>query len=222
MWPDIEKVPLVEELPTEINILSRTVERFAASRFFAGHTPFEWEEVEIDSRTRLRMKSWLIWASIVALPGLAVNDPLYHDLEALGLANQWIDSEERRELYADPLLAVLFELRNYEVHVDLRTGEWKNFRAHVGYGVRPELEPKEEDFGVRVFVSSIDFLSLSRLRNVRTGRSNVTLEMVNWFNRQAETWPAAYLIGAARERYATYVSRFLKRNAAEGEAVLKS
>lgn len=212
MWPDIEKVPLVEELPPEIGAMSRTAERFAASRFFAGHTPFAWDVVEVDGQTKLQIKSWLIWASIVALPGAAVNDPLYRDLEALGLVDKWVCSEERRNLYADPLLAVLFELRNYEVHFEIRTGEWRNFRPLLGYGAKPEVEPQEKDLGDKVFISPIDFPSLSQLRNVQTGRSKVTTEMVDWFNRQSATWPAAYLIGVARERYAIYVAHFLKGN----------
>lgn len=212
MWPDIEKVPLVEELRTEIDALPRTAERFAASRFFSRHTPFGRDVAEVDSQTRLQIKSWLIWASMVALPGAGVNDPLYRDLEAIGLADKWVGSEERHDLYADPLLAVLFELRNYEVHFELRTGEWKNFRPLVGYGAKPEVEPQEEDLGDRVFVSPIDLQSLSQLRNVQTGQSKVTAEMVDWFNRQTATWPAAYLIGVARERYTAYVAQFLKGN----------
>ena len=210
MWPDIEKIYLVEELPAEIERLSRTAERLAASRFFAGHTPFEWGMVEVDSQRKLQTKSWLVWASIVALPAAAINDPLYRDLESLGLADKWVDSEERRNLYADPLLAVLFELRNYEVHFEIRTGVWKNFRPSLGYDTRPDAEPQEKDLGDRIYFSPIDYPSLSELRNIQMRKSKVTIEMVDWFNRQATTWPAAHLIGAARERYSAYVTKFPK------------
>ena len=215
MWPDVEKVNLIEEIPAAVKRLPRTMERFAASRFFAGHTPFEWEMVEVENSTKLQIKSWLNWASIVALPAAAVGDPLHRDLAEIGLGDNWLASEERRDLYADPLLAVLFELRNYEVHIELRTGEMKSFRAIIGYCAKPDVAPKELDSGDCVFISPIDFTSLSLLRNVQSGRSKLTAEMVDWFNRQASTWPAAYLIGTARERYAVYIARFLKRNGVE-------
>jgi len=208
MWPDIEKVPLVEEIPAEIKKLSRTAERFTASRFFSSYSPFEWNIVQVDSSEKLQVKSWLNWASIVTLS--AVGDSLHRDLEEFGLADKWRASEERRNVYAHPLLAVLFELRNYEVHFEFREGEVRNFRPLVGYGAKPNVEPQEKDLGDEFFFSPIDFTSLSRLRNIQSGRSSVTVEMVDWFNRQASTWPAAYLIGVARQVYAEHVARFLR------------
>jgi len=202
MWPDIEKVKLSEKIPDAVLRLPRTMERFEASRFFAGHVL-----TSLESR-KLQTKSWLNWASIVALPSAAVDNPLHLDFAEISLGDEWLRSQERIELYADPLLVVLFELRNYEVHFEFRTGKIGNFRTIVESGA----EQKEYDFGDAVFISAIDFISLSRLKNIQSGRSSITVEMVNWFNRQAEIWPAAYLIGVARERYARYIARFLKRN----------
>lgn len=215
MWPDIDKVNLAEEIPVVVKRLKRTMERFSASRFFAGHTPFEWEMVDVENSQKLQIKSWLNWASIVALPAATDNDPVHRDLAEIGLGEIWLKSQERRDLYTDPLLAVLFELRNYEVHIELRRAEMKNFHAIVEYDTKPDSEPKELDFEGRVYISPIDFVSLSRLRNVQSGRSTVTVEMVDWFNRQADTWPAAYLIGTARERYTAYIAKFLNCNGIE-------
>jgi hypothetical protein len=149
------------------------------------------------------------------LPAATTNDPLHRDLKDLGVGEQWIISEERKEIYTDPLLAVLFELRNYEVHIELRTGKVKNFHSLFAYETRPEDEPEDIELGDKVFISKIDFDSLSQLRNVRTRRSTVTPEMIEWFNRQADIWPASYLLGIARERYASYLAKYLKRNGVE-------
>ena len=47
------------------------------------------------------------------------------------------------------------------------------------------------------------------------GRSQVTTEMVGWFNRQVSIWPAAYLIGVGREQYAQFIAQSLKSNGLE-------
>jgi hypothetical protein len=215
VWPDIEKVSIAEKIPAAVRKLPRTIERLAASLFLAGHTPFEWKMAEVEESRKLQIKSWLSWASIVAIPAPAVGDPLHHDLIDIRVGDEWIGSEERRQIYADPLLAVLFELRNYEVHVELRIGETKNFRTMLGSDAAPDTDLKEMDFGDELFISPVDFPVLSQLRNVQSRRSRVTPEMVAWFNRQASTWPAAYLIATARERYTTYIARFLQRHGIE-------
>ncbi len=215
MWPDIEKVSLFENLPAAVQRLSRTVERFAASRFFAGHWPIDWGIYKVGDSKKLQILSWLNWASILALPGAVTGDPLHRDLTEIALGNEWLESQEKRDICEDPLLAVLFELRNYEVHIELRTGKIGNFSSKVMSDAKTNGEPKEVDFGDTTFISPIDFGSLSQLRNIQSGRSPVTAEMVNWFNRQAIIWPAAYLIGTARERYVEYIAHFLERNGFE-------
>lgn len=215
MWPDIRKASLLEDIPSVMEKLPRTAERLKASHFFAAHTPSEWRMAQVDSDYQLQVKSWLNWASIVALPNPSMDDPLDRDFESIGLAEEWRKSEERRKLYEDPLIAVLLELRNYEVHFELRKGDVRNFRPLYGMEARPNEEPKEIDLGERFFIASIDYKSLSQTINIKSGKSKVTSEMIEWFNRQTSTWPAAYIIGQARERYTVFIAEFLKNNGIE-------
>jgi hypothetical protein len=211
MWTDINKVYLFDDYPTSFSKLPRTVERFDASRLFAGNTPFEFEPSKANFAYKLKMRSWFNWAAIVALPSISVDDPLHRDLIDLGVGDQWVSSPEREALSSDPLLAVLFELRNYEVHVEFRPSEVKKFQAQFGSERQGNSEKNFVDRDA-IFIAPIDFISLSKLRNVKSGRSKITEDMVDWFNRQARTWPASYLIGVARERYAKYISKYLERN----------
>jgi hypothetical protein len=209
MWPDIEKMCLVEKVPAEVKGLPRTLQKFEASRFFAGHNPFFADMMQIESAWKQKVRSWLIWASLVAFA--AVKDSLKLDLKELDLFDRWQGSQEKHDVHNEPLIAILMEWRNYEVHFESREAEVKDFQALLGFGARPGEEPQEKELGERVFIAEVDFTSLSRLRNIRSGRSPVTAEMVDWFNRQASTWPAVYLIGRARESYTEYIARFLRR-----------
>lgn len=210
MWSDIDRVYLVEETPTEISSLPRTLEKLKASRYFAGYSPSEWHIVQVDKDEKIQIKSWLLWASIVALS--SVGDSLLIDLEEIGLTHKWRSSEERKSVYKNPLLAVLLELRNYEVHIEFRPGELRNFSAWLAHDANPNKETEQKDMGDAFFFSPIDYQSLSRLRNLQSGRSNVTAEMTEWFNRQTSAWPAAYLIGIARELYTKYIANFIRQN----------
>jgi hypothetical protein len=55
MWPDIEKVSLFDNYPPSISKMVRLTERFDASRYFAGHTPYEWNMVQVDRDWKLKV-----------------------------------------------------------------------------------------------------------------------------------------------------------------------
>jgi len=209
MWSDIEKVYLVEQIPVEIEGLQRTLEKLEASRFVAGHDPF-YAGMVVESGWRRKVWSWFTWASLVAFA--AIEDSLKLDLEGLGVFDRWWVWQEKHDVYQEPLIAVLMELRNYEVHLEFREVKVRDLQALLGSEAKPGEEPQKRDFGESVFIAEVDYISLSRLRNIQSGKSPVTAEMVDWFNRQASTWPAAYLIGRARESYTGYIAQFLKQN----------
>jgi hypothetical protein len=209
MWPDIEKVSIIEDLPAELGKLPKTLERFDASRFFGGHTPSSWKIVEVDIEWRRKVMSWLCWASIAAFS--SIRDTLWFELSAIGLENAWHNSNERSRALKDPLIAVVLELRNYQVHFEFQDVDIKDFSTLVGYARQPEKEPERFELGEHAFISKIDFTQLAKTRNIQQGISSVTKNHVAWFNRQAATWPSAYLIGEARHRFAGFMAEFIRR-----------
>lgn len=211
MWPDIKKMNLFDETPEILKKLPRTSERFNALYYFATHTPHEWSIIHVDRNRQLQIKSWLNWAALVAFPNPSCDDPLQKDLEYMGLAERWEKSEEKQNLYADPLIAVILELRNYEVHFELRTGIMKEFQ--VFYGSTSRLDgAKKIVINDEVFIAQIDYKLISRTRNIVSGKSAVSAEMVNWFNHQISIWPAGMLLLEAKGRFCFFVAEFLKIN----------
>jgi len=205
MWPDIEKVSLFSSTSARVETLPRTQGRLNASLFLGGHSPFEWEYTKPDQDTMRRIRSILVWASVVALS--SAREMLTRDLHDIGLDVAWRSSAQRGRLIASPLLAVLHELRNYEVHLEFREG---NIRDHdVWVGSPGSSEAKHYRHPDAYFFSPIEFSELARLHNISDGRSLVTSEMVQWFSRQAATWPAVYLVGEARDLFVFHVDEFL-------------
>lgn len=214
MWPDIEKVGLFERIPKVIEHLPRVSEKIRASHFFAAQDPYFFEKhnasifgiPETDSEVKREGYSWLIWASTVAFA--ALKDSLKLDLNELRLYDAWGNSTERRDTYDNPLIAVLFELRNYEIHFEFRKVDIRDFQAYRG------SDPKLNNyiFEGSIFISPIEFNKLSQLNNIKSGKSGVTASMVDWFNKQASTWPAANLIGTARSVLANNIKQFLYNN----------
>ena len=204
MWPDIDGVTLFDTMPERLSALRRTKQRLNASRYFAL-APFAGEHAKPDTDTRRHIGSYLAWASIAALS--SARDMLVCDLQEDGRDEEWKCSIAKKRLDQDPLLAVLHELRNYEVHLECREGE---IRDHEAYAVSADgLTLHHFRERNAFFIVPIVYDELASLRNIASGRSTVTPEMVEWFKRQASDWPAVYIVGKAHRLFALYVDDFL-------------
>ena len=203
-WPAITKVSLFEEIPDVLNKMPRSLDRLNASRYFLASTP-SLEDKTIDE-SLLQNLRWQAWAAIASLPSPASNDIVEKDLADLGLAVAWNQTRAREKIYADPLIAMFLELRNFNIHVKVIEVQNRNFTSKMMRNDKVE----EIDFGQHVFLQAIDFNELKATRNIKSGLSSLTPLTTDWFNSQAETWPITYLLGEARERYMTLLAEFIR------------
>lgn len=198
-WKDIESVGLFDDVPDTVRRLTRTIERLSMSRFFCSgpiQPPYHRDEVD----------SWMVWASIAALPSPANQDPIHQDMLELGLSNEWNSSTAKKGIYSDPLLATLLEIRNFGVHAEVKKNRRQDFIAHHN--------GKDVNLGHSVYILPVDFSELSRNRNIQTGISSVDQNMIAWFNGQVDSWPAHCIIGEARRRLIVILDDFLKTHTA--------
>lgn len=173
MWPDIKKVPIVKPQATWLSLLPRTMDRLDAAISFpnARRDRSEYSK-EIDAEG-FKQDGWLCWASLAALS--AVQESLQLDLQALWHSEIWEKSPERAELKNAPLLAGPLELRNYGVHFEVHKSHLRDFTAKVG--------DRDIEFGQELFFIPVDWHELSKLRNIKMGKSPVTHDMIDWFIR---------------------------------------
>lgn len=200
MWDDINKVSLFEEIPDNIFIFKRVANCLKASRYFLYIDPVEtWNLKDSDV---LVGWSWIITASLNSL--FSIKDMIKRDCIEHRLLEKWNDSIQKKEITIDPLLSVLREIRNYNIHIEYRNETIENFTAFHGSSID---DNKLKDFGEYIFFKEVNIRDLLSLSNVKRGFINT--RMLDWFNRQTRIWPVHFIIGEARQRYALYVSSFL-------------
>lgn len=204
IWPQIDRVALIETIPKEMHLLPRTLDRFEGSRYFLASAP-SIEKEGINNWTQKTIL-WHAWAAIASLPSPSKSDVIAKDITEINQLEKWNHSNVRKNIYQDPLVSTFLELRNYNVHFKITNMENRNFNSII---VR-DGNQEEIDFGISLFIQAVDFDELRKTRNIQSGLSNITEQMVNWFNRQSQKWPIHYLLGEARERYMAYLATFVQ------------
>ncbi|NTX58297.1 hypothetical protein [Myxococcus sp. CA039A] len=96
--------------PEKVKGLPRTLDRFrAASVFFdIKYPPFLIGSIEA--------RKWTSWASLSAVA--SIPEVIEYDLEDLGLLSAWQSAPEPQGIRTNKTLAILKELRNYEMHIE--------------------------------------------------------------------------------------------------------
>lgn len=181
---------------TYVKELPRTLDRFrTASVFFDVRFP-TFLASSIDAR------KWISWASIAAL--ISIQEVLEIDLEDIGYDREWKVSKEYKEIKENEILNVLKELRNYEVHID-----FQERIAHTDIDRNDVSEHIDHD---SFFFSPIDWNQIAKLKNIRSGRSRITQEIVNHFNDQyAKKYSVETIIVSMMDWHAEKISAFLER-----------
>lgn len=182
--------------PSHIKDLPRTLDRFrTASVFFDLQFP-TFLKASIDAR------KWISWASIAAL--ISIGEVLEIDFEDLGYASQWKISEECLEIKENEILLVLKELRNYEIHIE--------FQERVPHLEIESSLVKEHVDHDSFFFYPIDWDQISKLKNIRTGRSKLTKEIVEDFNENyAKGYSVQTIIFSMMDWHAERIHVFLER-----------
>lgn len=180
--------------PIYVKSLPKTLDRFrTASVFFDLDFP-PFLKASIDAR------KWISWASISAL--ISVKEVLEIDLENLGFVEKWKNSEEFAKIRSNEVLLMLKELRNYEIHIEFekRISHTEIDKGNVGEYI------DHDSF----FFSPIEWSRISRLRNIRSGRSHLTEEIVTRFNEQyARKYSVEAIILSTMDWYAINIHSFL-------------
>lgn len=115
--------------------------------------------------------------------------------------NTWDKSEQMKAMYSHPLVKILTKSRNFAVHSSRLKGIVKDYCVTVldGKGERVEA------------MRSIFFEELHNKKNFRDA-SSVTSDELEWFNRQAVTWPVDLLIRHGLFQSSTFVHHFCTVN----------
>lgn len=182
--------------PNHVKDLPRTLDRFrTASVFFDLQFP-TFLKASIDAR------KWISWASIAALT--SIGEVLEIDFEDLGYASHWKTSKEYAEIKGNEILLVLKELRNYEIHID--------FQERIPHLEIESSLVKEYIDHDSFFFSPIDWIQLSKLKNIRTGKSKLTKEIIENFNENyAKGYSVQTIIFSMMDWYAERIHVFLER-----------
>jgi len=182
--------------PTYVKDLPRTLDRFrTASVFFDLKFP-PFLIASIDAR------KWISWASIAAL--ISIREVLEIDFEDLEYLDKWKKSREYSEIQENKVLLVLKELRNYEIHIDSQERV-----SHIEIDRNFVCEHIDHD---SFFFSPIDWHKISRLKNIRLGRSQLTEEIIEHFNEDyAKKYSVETIILTIMDWYAERIYNFLER-----------
>ena len=108
----------------------------------------------------------------------------------------WDQSEQAKIVSSDPLLKCLAKVRDFCLHTSKPTLMKKKFEVHV-YGER----------AVRV-QRSIEVFVVPLSTSGYTTKSAISVDEIEWFNRQAEQWPLAHLLRHAWWILACQVANF--------------
>lgn len=132
----------------------------------------------------------------------SIPEVVEYDFEDAGLLEEWRQSLELREIRNNKVLAVLKELRNYEMHIEYQTRKapFEIDRAAV-------QEPIDHD---SFFFSPIDWGKFQKLRNVRSGRSIVDQATILSFNKYASLYTVETIVSESLELLAEKIYCFLK------------
>lgn len=181
--------------PDNVGELPRTLDRFRTCAVFFDLKFPPFLVASIDAR------KWISWASIAAL--MSIREVIEIDLEEHGFLKLWKDSTEHREIQENRVLLVLKELRNFEVHF-----EFQPRMSHAQVDRSSVIEHIDHD---SFFFTPIDWEDLSKLRNIKSGKSQITKEIVEEFNEQyAKKYSVETIITSMLDWYSAKIASFLE------------
>ena len=164
--------------PGKLERLPRILDRFRATSVFFDLEYPSYLITSIDAR------KWTSWASLSALSSIL--EVAEYEFDDLGFLSKWKQSEELREIRNDKRLAVLKELRNYEVHI-----KYQKRLSHLEIDKTLVNEIVDHD---SIFFTPITWAEFQKLNNVKSGRSIVDQNAVLEFNNYAETYSVETII----------------------------
>jgi|688.fasta_scaffold274648_3 hypothetical protein len=180
----------------KVKDLPRTLDRFrAASIFFDIKYP-TFLCASIDAR------KWTSWASLSAIA--SIPEIVEYDFEEIGLSKEWRKSVEFQDIRNNKILAVLKELRNYEVHI-----EYQVRKSHVDID---KIYVKESLDHNSFFFSPIDWMKFQKLKNIRSGRSVVDQAAILDFNSHSQCYSVETIVDQALEFLAEKIHFFLENH----------
>ena len=180
--------------PSRVANLPRTLDRFRATcvYFDIKFPPF--------LAGSLDAQKWISWGALSALA--SIPEVFKREIEELGFVEDWKVAPERIAIRDNHLISVLKELRNFETHLEFQGRR----RASDMNSDLLALPPKHKSF----FFNEISFTEMSQLNNIKSGRSKVTEQSVNDFNRLSEKHSFEEIIDMTLEYLSKEIESFTR------------
>lgn len=174
-------------------LLEESVDRLRSCHYFCDETK-KYATAQDDLKAR-----WYFRASLSSYQSAL--DNIDGDIKRAVGKNTWDKSEQKSAMYSHPLVKILSKARNFAVHSSRLKGIEKDYYVTVldGKGERVEA------------MRSLFFEELHKKKNFRDA-SSVSSDELQWFNRQAVTWPVDLLIRHGLYEASTYVHHFCAVN----------
>lgn len=148
-----------------------------------------------DNRDQLREA--FLRASIAEFAG--IEEALERDLKTLQISSLPLKIKDT----ADPLLHIIRELRNLEIH--LQSSDFVSSQKDVLFG---DFENPERAHPLKItnwYIADIGVAQFRKLRNASRYTSLDIQSLITWFNQAQKQWGIGELVRLATERYCSQI-----------------
>lgn len=192
---DIKKISTFEKIPEEIKVFKNVYKLLDGSKYM----------IEIKDDNKEDVNEWKVISSLNLL--FSIREIILQDLENYALISEWKNSKWSANINNNALVKILREIRNYNIHIELIKNKSKDQYVTIqSKGGKTTFEGIIEN---QIFFNQIDIKTLSKLRNVKK-YNNISIEELEWFNKQSKYWSVSDLCQVAREVYYENIVRFIK------------
>ena len=174
-------------------LLEESLDRLRSCHYFCDETK-KYATAQDDQKAR-----WYFRASLSSYQSAL--DNIDGDVKRAIGTNTWDKSEQKRAMYSHPLVKILSKSRNFAVHSSRLRGVAKNYYVTVLDGKGERIES----------MRSLFFEELHNKKNFKDA-SSVSSEELEWFNKQATTWPVDLLIRHGLHEASTFIHHFCAVN----------
>ena len=130
----------------------------------------------------------------------SLKDMLEQDLIEVGHYEKWSGSIVQKNMIDDPLLKVLRNIRNYDVHYKTLDYGMQN---GMMYYIEGEDIAHTEDNSL-----FFDEFTWEEYSSWRPKKKDLTPDHIEWFNNQTGSWSVKYICYEAINRYCWYINSF--------------
>jgi hypothetical protein len=172
-------------------LLSKAGDRVSAALFFARQCA---QTAEVQNKQLAR---WYYRATLSEFK--SIFDVLFSDMREYGVDKIWNRSQFKKQIENNPLIKVLKKARDLSIHTTKISGDHKSINVTF---INENGESPKTIWCV--FVNPIK-------KEMDKALSAITDEEAEWFNRQAQKWPAHLLIKEAIYQSSQQLAGFLSK-----------